>query len=229
MNEKTRSWLVIAIFVAFAAAGYVFFLKPYMKQVPEVDQVLNARSTWDVTMQRYMLTGPIGSETYRISNDNGATSMFYSATNRDGTLTKQFNVPLSGPSATFLYEQLRSDGIWELDDKPIRPKPKEEYVVEVSQTLGNQGGSRAFGFSDPQYWATTKAEEFQLRMPAKSMKKLNLSSVGSAGRSLRDPRYLKIVDEIRNFGPPSVLQAENLIRAEIAASSKPRPQAKKHP
>src|SRR6202165_6152259 len=114
-----------------------------MKQVPEVDQVLNARSTWDVTMQRYMLTGPISPETYPISNDNGATSMFYSATNRDGTLTKQFNVPLSGPSATFLYEQLRSDGIWELAGKPIRPKPKEESAVEVSQPLGNQGGSRA--------------------------------------------------------------------------------------
>lgn len=220
MDEKSRSWLVIGICVLLALAGYMFFLKPYLKEEPQVDQVLNAKSTWNVTMQRYLSRGPIGSETYRIANDNGAVSMFFSASNRDGTLTKEFNVPLSGPFATFLFEQLRADGIWELDDKPVRPNPLDEYVVEVAQTLGDQGGSRAFGFSDPRYWATTHAEEFQLRLPAKSIQHLNLSRVGSAGRSLRDPRYQKIVDEIRGFGPQSVLQAENLIRAEIAANPK---------
>ena len=221
MDEKSRSWLVIAICVILAAAGYVFFLRPYLTTEPQVDKVLNANSTWNVSMQRYLTKGPIGSETYRITNNNGAVTMFYSASNRDGTLTKEFNVPLSGPNATFLFQQLGADGIWELDDKPIRTHPNDEYVVEVAQTLGDQGGSRAFGFSDPHYWATTKAEEFQIRMPAKSMQRLNLARVGSAGRSLRDPRYQQIVDEIRAFGPPSVLQAEDLIRSEIAANPKP--------
>lgn len=229
MDERSRSLLVIALFIILALAGYVFFLKPYLSTVPQVDKVLNAKSTWSVTMQRYLMNGPIGSETYRISNDNGAVSMFYSASNRDGTLTKEFNVPLSGPTATFLFEQLRADGLWDLEDKPVRPNPKEEYVIEVTQTLGDQGGSRAFGFSDPQYWATTKAEEFQLRLPATSMKHLNLTRIGSAGRSLGDPHYLKIVNEIRSFGPPSVAQAEELIRSEIAAQSTSRTRAgKKH-
>jgi len=221
VDEKSRSWLVIAICVILAAAGYVFFLRPYLTTEPQVDKVLNANSTWNVSMQRYLAKGLIGSETYRITNNNGAVTMFYSASNRDGTLTKEFNVPLSGPNATFLFQQLGADGIWELDDKPIRTHPNDEYVVEVAQTLGDQGGSRAFGFSDPHYWATTKAEEFQIRMPAKSMQRLNLARVGSAGRSLRDPRYQRIVDEIRAFGPPSVLQAEDLIRSEIAANPKP--------
>src|SRR6202011_6365673 len=103
-------------------------------------------------------------------------------------------------------------------EKPLRPKPKEEYVIEVSQTLGNQGGSRAFAFSDPQYWATTKAEEFQLRLPAKSMHGLNLSHIITARRPLREARYLKIVREIQSFGPPSVLEAENKIRADLRAA-----------
>lgn len=218
MTEKTRSWFVIIVFIALAIAGYSFFMKPFLTQEPELDKVLSARSTWTVTMQCYKNAGPISSETYRIANDNGAVKMFYSATNRDGTITKQFDVPLSGPSGTFLFEQLRADGIWELDDKPVRPHAQEEYVMEVEQTLGDEGGSRAFGFSDPHYWATTKAEEFQLRPPAKSMKRLNLTHVGSAGRSLRDPRYLKIVEEVRSFGPQSVLQAEDLIRSELAAT-----------
>lgn len=223
---------MVISFVALAVAGYMLFMKPFLKQQPELDRVLKANSTWTVSMQAYKQTGPISQETYRISNDNGVSKIFYSAANQDGTLTKWFEVPLSGPSPTFLFEQLRADGIWELDDKPVRPNSKEQYIVEVQQTLGDEGGSRAFGFSDPKYWATTKAEEFQLRLPAKTMRGLNLSQVASAGRPLRDARYLTIVREIQAFGPPSVLEAENKIRSELRATptqeSMPHPQRTRH-
>jgi hypothetical protein len=216
MSERARSWLVIAVCVAIAGAAYIFFFKPFVTEEPQLDKVLYANSTWTVTMQVYKDTGPLSGETYRISNDNGAIRMFFSATNRDGSVTKQFDVPLAGPSGTFLFQQLGSDGIWDLDDKAIRPHSTEQYVVEVDQTLGDEGGSRAFSFSDPAYWATTKAQEIQLRLPAKSMRQFNLTQVATAARPLRDPRYLKIVEEIRSFGPQSVLQAENLIRSELA-------------
>lgn len=212
-----RSWLVIFACVALATLGYLMFMKPFIKQQPELDKVLKARSTWSATMQVYEDKGPVSQETYRISNDNGASKMFYSASNRDGTITKWFEVPLTGPAATFLFEQLRADGIWDLDDKPVRPHSTEQYIVQVAQTLGDEGGSRAFSFSDPRYWATTKAEEFQLRLPAKSMHGFNLSHIASAGHSLRDPRYLKIVQEISTFGPQSVLDAEEKIRKELRA------------
>ncbi len=231
MSERVRSLLVIVTCVALAIAGYMLFMKPFIRQEPELDKVLKARSTWTVTMQAYEQRGPISQETYRISNDNGATKMFYSASNRDGTVTKWFEAPLAGPSGTFLFQQLDADGIWELDDKDVRPNSKEWYIVQVAQTLGDEGGSRAFGFSDPQYWATTKAEEFQLRLPAKSMRSFDLSHIASAGRSLREPRYLKIVEEISSFGPPSVIEAQEKIRAELRAiptqASVPHP-AKKH-
>jgi hypothetical protein len=217
VSERARSWLVIGICVALAAAAYVFFFKPFVIEEPQLDKVLYANSTWAVTMQEYKQRGPISAETYRISNDNGAVKMFFSASNRDGSVTKQFDVPLEGPNGTFLFEQLRADGIWDLDDKPIRPHSTEQYIVEVDQTLGDQGGSRAFGFSDPKYWATTNAQEIQLRLPAKSMQPFKLTQVATAARPLRDPRYLKIVDEIRSFGPQSVLEAEDLIRSELAA------------
>lgn len=216
MNEQARSWLVIAICIVLAAAGYLFFMKPFIAQEPQLDKVLYANSKWAVSMQAYQDKGPISSETYRVSNDNGSVRMFYSASNRDGSVTKQFDVSLSGPNGTFLFEQLGADGIWELDDKPLRPNSTDQYIVEVSQTLGSEGGSRAFGFSDPGYWATTKAQEIQVRLPAKSMRELNLTQVASAARPLRDPRYLKIVSAIQTFGPQSVLDAENLIRSELA-------------
>jgi hypothetical protein len=218
LTEKTRSWFVILVFAVLGVVGYNVFLKPFLKEEPEVDRVLQARSTWSVTMQAYEPQGPISAETYRISNDNGAVKMFYSASNRDGTITKQFNVPLAGPNGTFLFEQLRLDGVWELDNKPVRPNSKEQYIIALEQTIGDQGGARAFGFTDPHYWATTKAQEYQLRLPAKSMHGLNLTHIGSAGRPLRDSRYLKIVNEIRSFGPQSVLDAEALIRSELAAA-----------
>ncbi len=217
MNERTRSFLVILSCVALATAGYLLFMKPFIKQEPALDKVLKANSTWTVTLQAYKDMGPVSQETYRISNDNGVTKMFYAASNRDGTITKWFEAPLAGPNGTFLFQQLDADGIWELDDKAVRPHSTEQYIVQVAQTLGDEGGSRAFGFSDPHYWATTKAEEFQLRLPAKSMHGLDLSQIASAGRSLRDPRYQKIVDEIRTFGPQSVLDAEEKIRAELRA------------
>jgi hypothetical protein len=218
LDEKTRSWFVVLVFVAIVVAGYLLFLRPYLTQEPELDRVLKAKSTWTVTMQEYKQTGPISQETYRIANDNGASKMYYAATNQDGTLTKWFEVPISGPTPTFLFQELGVDGIWDLDSKPVRPRSTDQYIVEVDQTLGDEGGSRAFGFSDPKYWATTKAEEFQLRLPAKSMHGLNLSHIASAGRSLRDPHYLRIVQEIESFGPSSVLEAQNKIRAELRAT-----------
>jgi hypothetical protein len=215
VNERTRTVLAIAILVIGLTLGYVLFLKPYFTQLEAVDKVRTANSTWTVTMQQYLMQGPISEQTYRINNDNGKVTMFYSATNRDGTVTKQFTVPLAGPQATFLFEALRADGIWELLDKPVRSNPRDEYVFFIRQTLGDEGGQRAFGFSDPIFWATTKGREYPVNV--KAMNKSNPLAVTS--RPLRDPRYLKIVQLMETFGPPSVQQAEATIRAELAASN----------
>jgi hypothetical protein len=213
VNEKTRAVLVIASLLLLGVLGYVLFLHPFFAEQREVDKVLTARSTWTVTMQQYLHSGPLSAQTYRISNDDGKITMFYSGTNRDGTVTKQFDVPLTGPQATFLFEALRAAGIWELPDKAMRPHAKDEYVIYVGQTLGNEGGHRAFGFSDPVFWAMTKGLEFPV-----NMKNPNLP-IGITSRPLREPRYLKIVELFESFGPPSVQQAEAKIRAELVATN----------
>ncbi len=213
MNEQQRSWLVIIISGIVIFVVLVAFVGPYLKRENAVNQVLNARSTWTVTMQQYLHQGPISEQTYRISNDDGKVSMFYSATNRDSTITKQFEVPLFGPEATFLFEALRAEGIWGLLDKPVRAHPKDEYVFLVAQTLGDEGGHRVFGFSDPEFWATTKGQEYPVNI------KDPKNPIGvTAGRPLRDPQYLKLVQLVEAFGPASVQQAEAKIRAELAAS-----------
>jgi len=216
MNEWQRAILVIVILVVTLVLGYVLFLKPYFAQQEAVDKVRTANSTWTVTMQQYLNKGPVSEQTYRINNDNGKVTMFYSATNRDGTITKQFNVPLSGPQATFLFEELRAEGIWELTDKAVRPDARDEYIIFVRQTLGDEGGQRAFGFSDPIFWATTKGREYPINV--KNMNQPNPVAVTS--HPLREPRYLKLVQLIENFGPPSVQQAETTIREELAVSNK---------
>lgn len=227
MRESTRAILVIVAFVAALLAGYELFLKPYIGEETKVHGVLTEYSTWTVTMQEYLMTGPLAAETFRLHNDNGKTTMYYAATDRGGT-TKFFNVPLQGPAGTFLFQELEGDGIWELDDKAVRPHPRDEYVVVVAQTLGSQGGTRAFGFSDPPYWATTNAREFLLSLPKRGPIQGPGSKVVTAygGRPLRDDRYLKIVEAIKRFGPPSVQQAENKIRYELLSRAvKERPSA----
>lgn len=220
MRESTRALLLLAVMIAVALATYFFFFRPFMQEQPKVRDVINANSTWSVTMQEYELQGPLAAETYRISNDNGKTTMFYAATNRAGTVTKEFTTPLQGPDGTFLFEELRADGLWDVDDRPVLPHPKEEYIIEVDQTLGDEGGTRAFGFSDPQYWATTHAQEFRLRLPAKGpISGANASTMGVAGRKLQDPRYWQIVQAIRAFGPPTVIAAEVKIRSQLAQTA----------
>lgn len=219
MRESTRAALLFGTMIVAGIVSYIFFFHPFMEEQPAVQGVINANSKWSVTMQAYLMHGPLSAETYRISNDNGKTTIFYAATNRAGTVTKEFQVPLAGPSGTFLFEQLRADGLWELDDRPVRPNPVDEYVIEADQTLGDEGGSHAFSFSDPAYWATTHSQEFQLRLPAKGpISGSKGATLGVAGRSLREPRYLKIVQEIRGFGSPSIFAAQKKIRDELAAT-----------
>lgn len=226
MTETSRAVVFVAILVLGLAAAYEFSFKPYLAEESRVRRVLSENSTWTVTMQAYHLAGPIAEETYRLHNDNGKTNMYYAATDRKGTI-KYFNVPLQGPAGTFLFQELEGDGIWELEDKPVRPHPKDEYIFVVTQTLGSQGGTRSFGFSDPNYWATTKAREFRLQLPKSgSIQGANAKMmIASGGRPLRDDRYLKIVTAVRRFGTTSVQQAENEIRRELLAGSASAPRA----
>lgn len=221
MSESTRAVILFAAMIVAGILTYVYFFHPFMAEQPQVEHVINENSVWSVTMQEYLMHGPLSAETYRISNDNGKTTIFYSATNRAGTVTKEFTAPLVGPSGTFLFEDLRANGLWELDDRPVRPNPVDEYVIEVDQTLGDEGGTHSFSFSDPAFWATTHSQEFNLHLPAKGpISGVNGATMGVAGRSLREPRYFKIVQEIRAFGPPSIAAAQVKIRSELAATLK---------
>ena len=213
MSERVRTALVIGTLLILGVLGYTLFLHPYFAEQRAVEKVLNARSTWMITMQQYLRDGPLSAQTYRVSNDDGKIKMFYSATNRNGTVTKQFDVPMTGPQATFLFEDLRAAGIWELPDKAVRPHWHDEYVVYVGQTLGSEGGHRAFGFSDPVFWAMTKGLEYPINMKDPN------NPIGVTSRPLREPRYLKIVELFESFGPQSVQQAEATIRAELVETN----------
>ncbi len=223
MTEKWRAAIVVACIVLCVVLGYTLFFKPWLPQFEAVRDIQNENSTWTVTLQCYYTAGPVAAETYRLDNDNGKTSQFYSATSRDGLETKQFTVPLAGPESTFLFEQLRDDGIWELDDKPALPNPKDEYIIEVQQQLGDEGGSRAFSFTDPEYWATTRSIEYKVGMPARSDSSAPIDV--SAGVPRRDPSYLALVLAIRAFGPANVVAAESLIRHDLGL---PRPARRGH-
>jgi hypothetical protein len=220
VTERIRAVIVVGSIVVLVVLGYTLFLRPWLPQYAAVRAVQNENSTWTVTLQIYNTAGALASETYRIANDNGKTSLLYSATGRSGLVTKQFDVPLAGPEGTFLFEQLRADGIWDLDDKPARPNAKQLVVIEVGQVLGDEGGSRAFTFTDPEYWATTNSLEYKVAMPKPGASSGPID-IG-AGVARRDGRYLKLVREIQAFGPPSVLDAESRIRIDFVKNEAAR-------
>jgi hypothetical protein len=220
VTERIRAVIVVGSIVVAVVLGYTLFLRPWLPQYAAVRAVQNENSTWTVTLQVYNTAGALASETYRIANDNGKTSLLYSATGRSGLVTKQFDVPLAGPQGTFLFEQLRADGIWDLDDKPARPNAKQLVVIEVGQVLGDEGGSRAFTFTDPEYWSATTSLEYKVGMP-KPGSSNGAIDIG-AGVARRDGRYLKLVQEIEAFGPPSVLDAESRIRLDFVKNEAAR-------
>ncbi|HEY7981034.1 MAG TPA: hypothetical protein VID19_06085, partial [Candidatus Eremiobacteraceae bacterium] len=100
MSERARAAIVVGSIVVVTVLGYFLFFRPWLPQYNAVREVQNQNSTWTVTMQCYYTSGAIESETYRIANDNGKTSLLYSATGRSGLVTKQFDVPLAGPQGT---------------------------------------------------------------------------------------------------------------------------------
>jgi hypothetical protein len=98
---------------------------------------------------------------------------------------------------SFFFGGLDQDGIWQLTNQAPLPHAAATYTVYVKQVADFKQGDRTVVFTDPNYWASHGPHrEVQLDL-----------SKGDADNILRmsapspDPRYQKIVDDFRTFGP----------------------------
>jgi hypothetical protein len=98
---------------------------------------------------------------------------------------------------SFFFGGLDEDGIWQMTNQPPLPHSNATYTVYVHQVADFKQGSRTVTFTDPDYWAGhSTRREVHL-----DLSKGDADNLLRLQTQTRDPRYEKIVQDFREFGP----------------------------
>jgi hypothetical protein len=213
---RRDNWFGTAIFifvVVFIIAGLVFIKWPDFQHKRELSNVRNSRSVLDVSLAMKYDKPPIYEEQYTMRNDNGVSTAQYRIQGYSGKVVTVTQPPDKTYAVTFFFEEVVQDGIWQLVNKPPAGNTDVHYTLHIHQVADNKQGSRTIVFTDPHYWATTAGRQYHIVLSTNSPTP-DLTKLDST--TLADPRYEKIVQAFRNFGPPSfrqkVAHAQALIR-----------------
>jgi hypothetical protein len=181
--------MAVLALLAVGLGGW-FFARQEGGRLDATLRVAHSYSDIRLGLKLLHTAGPIAEEDYAMENRNGSSSSSYRALGRGGTVI----------DVTFLFEQLVSDGIWELRSRPLRGNAATRYTVDVSQTIDGQHGSHRFTFTDPEYWATTGGHQFKIHLdrnkPVPDLLQMTSTTVV-------EPRYVKLVADFKNFGTPA--------------------------
>ena len=198
---RRNNWFGTALFVfcvLFIAVGLIFVKWPDFQHKNEVDRVLHSASILEVSLSVQYAKPPIYRETYAMRDDNGVSNAQYQARSFTGKIVTLKLLPEKTYAVSFFFQELVQDGIWDLTSKPPRGT-NITYTLHVHQVAGAKQGSRTITFTDPAYWALEAGRQFHIVLnPHKAVPDLTTLK----GTSLADPRYLKIVQAFRDFGPP---------------------------
>lgn len=206
-----RNWFGTALFVfivVFIIAGTLLIKWPDFQHKAELARVAARPTLLDARLTIRYDKPPIYEERYVMRNDNGASTMQYYVRGYSGKVVTITEPPSETYAVTFFFESIVADGIWQLMDKPPAGNTSVHYTLFVHQIADNRQGSRTITFTDPQYWAVMAGRQYSIHLGGKAPIP-NLLTLKST--SLADPRYLKIVNAFRDFGPAS-------LRRKIAAA-----------
>jgi hypothetical protein len=214
---RRDSWFGTAIFifvVVFIIVGLVFIKWPDFQNKPQLHNVRTSRSVLDLSMTIKYDKPPIYEERYTTRNDNGLSTAQYRIQGYSGKVVTITLPPDKTYAVTFFFEEVVQDGIWQLMNKPPAGNTDVHYTLHIFQVADNKQGQRTILFTDPHYWAVTAGRQYQIEL-SKNSPTPDLTKLKST--TLADPRYEKIVQAFRNFGPPSfrqkVVKAQALIRS----------------
>jgi hypothetical protein len=212
-----RPWLPTAIFIfaiVFLIAGTVLIKWPDFQNKPQVEKVLQAPTVLELRLTIAYAHPPIYQEQYWVRNDNGLSTAQYKITGYSGKVVTITIPPAKRYDMTFFFEDVVQDGIWQLTNRPPRGNTDVRYTLYVHEVANRKQGSRTIAFTDPHYWAVTAGRQYQIHLSPNSPTPDLLKLQSTA---LADPRFEKIVNAFRSFGPASfrqkVLQAQQLVRA----------------
>lgn len=214
MRRDTFTTGLFIFIVVFLIAGTLLIKWPDFQNKQRVANVANSRSVLELSLTIAYDTPPIFQERYTMRNDNGISSVQYRIQGYSGKVVTITLPPAQTTAVTFFFEEVVQDGIWQLVNEPPRGNTAVHYTLYIHQVADNRQGSRTIVFTDPHYWAVTAGRQYQIHLtpnsPTPDLLKLRSTAIA-------DPRYEKIVEAFRRFGPSSfrrkIAQAQKLVRA----------------
>ena len=202
--------LVLIFVVAGIAVTAIFFGRAERERYESMRRVQLRPSDIKMSFARSYLHGEVAQETLELENRNGSSTDLYRVVGRNGLVVRVQSKPRQTHDVTFLFEAAVQDGIWELQNRPMRPDDEIRYAVSVYQLVNGEHGSHEFSFSHPHYWATTGGHQYKIHLD-KHKPTPDLLHVTST--TLVEPRYEKLVNIFQAYGTPE-------FRAKMAEARK---------
>lgn len=197
MRRFPTTWFILALTAFFAVTGYFIYWKSETSRIAQVAKIHRAPSLIYCSLRIRYDRPPVYDEMYTMKDIEGISTFQYSVRSYAGTkiLIKAPKAPMYDVS--FFFGSLEQDGVWKIVNKPPRGNTSIHYTVYVKQVADFKQGSRTITFTDPHYWAGQAGRQYRIAVTTNgSQKLLKLESTSSA-----DPRYQKIVNDFRTFGP----------------------------
>jgi hypothetical protein len=166
---------------------------------------------------------PIFEEEYRMQDIEGVSAFAYRVRSYNCRQITVKAPPGKMYDVSFFFGGLDQDGIWQMMNLPPLANTDAYYTVYVKQLADFRQGERTVTFTNPQYWAT-RAPRQQFRLDLSKQNASDLLHMQSQAGG--DPRYAKIVDDFRTFGPDEFRKnvAAAMVRARTSQCAQPSPQ-----
>ncbi|MDB5094764.1 MAG: hypothetical protein JWO85_2865 [Candidatus Eremiobacteraeota bacterium] len=214
MRRFSTSLFVVLIALVGLIVGVKLFWNAESQRYQAVDSVRHQRSEIRLSEVVTHAKGPIAREQLRMTNLDGKSTVYYEAQNRSGSRVARFTYPINGYDVTFAFDVLVRDGIWELQNKPLRGTNTDNvYTISIAQTAGDRSGSHTFTFTDPHYLANAREYAIHLDKNKPVPDLLTLKST-----TIAEPRYQKIVDDFGTFGPVGFRKTVGAAREKLLRS-----------
>jgi hypothetical protein len=205
-------WLVAIFAIVMVVLGLFLYHGTEVWRSLGVHKTIVAPSEMYAKLTMRYDNPPIFEEEYSMQDIEGISTWSYRIRGYAG---KQITItvpPRRTYDVPFFIEQLELYGIWALNDKPPRGDSSVHYTLYIKRVNDYRQGDRTIVFTDPQYWAKAAGRQYSIHL-SKNKPTPDLLHLQSS--SLADPRYLKIVNEFRNFGPSSFREKVAAAHASI--------------
>ncbi len=221
-------WFILILSLVTFGGLYLFAFKG---EVAKMDKLAALTCQSDIRLRLTLDYDkpPIYQEEYLMTDADGISNWSYRVRAYQG---KQITVvaPKSRTyDVAFLFGLVVQDGIWKLVNQPQRGNTGVHYTLYVKQTAFETvtdpksgatktvcgTGDRTITFTDPHWLATQAGRQYHIDLSAGSPKSAN-DLLKMSSSTLDDPRFEKIVNDFKTFGPETYRTKVAAARATLA-------------